>query len=51
MLTPPDIISQLGLGIPTLVLYEISILSVTLIERRRKKDAEEKDAAEGEAAT
>ena len=51
VLTPPDIISQLGLGIPTLVLYEISILSVTLIERRRKKDAEEKDAAEGEAAT
>ncbi len=51
ILTPPDIISQLGLGIPTLVLYEISILSVALIERRRKKDAEEKDAAEGEAVT
>jgi len=51
VLTPPDIISQLGLGIPTLVLYEISILSVALIERRRKRDAEEKDAAEGKATT
>eukprot|EP00439_Symbiodinium_sp_Y106_P089396 s1_g1932.t1 len=51
ILTPPDIISQLGLGLPTLVLYEISILSVALIERRRKEDSAEKDeTADGEAA-
>lgn len=51
ILTPPDIISQLGLGLPTLVLYEISILSVALIERRRKEESAEKDeTADGEAA-
>ncbi len=49
ILTPPDIISQLGLGLPTLVLYEISILSVALIERRRKQDADD-ETADGEAA-
>jgi sec-independent protein translocase protein TatC len=52
ILTPPDLISQLGLGIPTLVLYEISILSVALIERRRKGDADDaKEADEGETTT
>ena len=29
VLTPPDIISQIGLAIPTLLLYEGSIISVT----------------------
>lgn len=40
ILTPPDIISQIGLGIPTLLLYEISILSVALIEKRRAEAGE-----------
>ena len=35
ILTPPDPVSQIGLGIPILLLYEISILGVRLIERRR----------------
>ena len=34
LLTPPDFISQLGLGLPTLLLYEISILCVAMIERK-----------------
>ncbi len=34
-LTPPDPISQLGLALPLLLLYEISILSVRMVERRR----------------
>jgi sec-independent protein translocase protein TatC len=34
-LTPPDPISQLGLALPLLLLYEVSILSVRWIERRR----------------
>ena len=38
MLTPPDPITQIGLGIPLLILYELSIFSVSLIERR-KNDA------------
>lgn len=36
LLTPPDPISQLGLAIPTLILYEISILAARRIEKRRK---------------
>ncbi len=35
VLTPPDIISQLGLAIPTLLLYEASILAVRMVEKRR----------------
>lgn len=35
VLTPPDPISQIGLAIPTLLLYEISILSVRLVDKRR----------------
>ena len=38
VLTPPDPITQIGLGIPLLILYELSILSVKLIEKN-KKDA------------
>ena len=33
ILTPPDVISQIGLALPTMLLYEISIYSVMLIER------------------
>ena len=45
ILTPPDIISQIGLALPMLVLYEISIASVRVVERRR---AEAEAAADGE---
>ena len=34
-LTPPDIISQIGLGLPILLLYEISILSAKIVEKKR----------------
>ena len=44
ILTPPDPISQIGLALPTIVLYELSILSVRLIERRRAEQ-EKADAA------
>ena len=37
LLTPPDPITQIGLGIPLLFLYELFILSVRFIEK--KKDA------------
>ena len=35
VLTPPDPITQIGLGIPLLILYELSILSVKLIEKKK----------------
>ncbi|MGZ8363050.1 MAG: twin-arginine translocase subunit TatC [Caulobacteraceae bacterium] len=38
VVTPPDMISQLTLAIPLVLLYEISIWCVRLIEWRRDKD-------------
>ena len=35
LLTPPDPITQIGLGIPLLILYELSILCVKLIEKNK----------------
>ncbi|MGE3306189.1 MAG: twin-arginine translocase subunit TatC [Rhizobiaceae bacterium] len=53
VLTPPDPISQIGLALPTILLYEISIWTARAIERRRAKDAEEaaktEETPEGEA--
>jgi sec-independent protein translocase protein TatC len=39
ILTPPDPITQIGLAIPLLILYELSIFSVKIIERRKNKNA------------
>ena len=36
ILTPPDPITQIGLAIPLLLLYELSILSVKIIEKKDK---------------
>ena len=49
VLTPPDVISQIGLAVPILVLYEISIVAVRMVEKRRA-EAEAAEAAESEAA-
>lgn len=38
VLTPPDVISQIGLAIPTIILYEISIYAVRMIERARERE-------------
>jgi sec-independent protein translocase protein TatC len=35
VLTPPDVLSQLGLAIPLLLLYEISIVWIKRIEKRK----------------
>jgi len=54
VLTPPDPISQISLALPTIVLYEISIWSARLIERKRDEEriaAEEKDKAPPAAPT
>ena len=37
ILTPPDPITQIGLAIPLLILYELSIFSVKLIEEKNKE--------------
>ena len=41
LLTPPDVISQIGLAVPILLLYEVSIFSAKLVEKKR----EERDQA------
>ena len=38
ILTPPDPITQVGLAIPLLILYELSIFSVKIIERKSKEE-------------
>jgi len=42
VLTPPDVFSQLALAIPGVLLYEASIISVGMIEKRRAQAAAEK---------
>jgi sec-independent protein translocase protein TatC len=39
VLTPPDPMSQIGLAIPTILLYEVSILASRMVERGRAKES------------
>jgi sec-independent protein translocase protein TatC len=46
-LTPPDPISQIALGIPIMLLYELSIILIAMTERKRAaKDKDEQEADE-----
>lgn len=50
IITPPDVISQVGLAIPLIALYEISIWLVRLAERRKAaREAAEATSAVGGA--
>jgi sec-independent protein translocase protein TatC len=49
VLTPPDVLSQLMLAVPMLLLYELSIFSVGYVEKRRLTAKAEADAAESAA--
>ena len=49
VLTPPDVISQLSLAIPLVILYEGSIWSVRLVEKKAKAATAARDEAEAEA--
>ena len=39
IITPPDIISQIGLAVPLILLYEISILAAVWMQRKPKEEA------------
>ncbi len=41
VLTPPDVISQFALAVPTLLLYEISIYLVRMVEKKRAAESAE----------
>ncbi len=45
VLTPPDVVSQLALAIPTLLLYEISVYLVRIVEKRRAAEEKAREAA------
>jgi sec-independent protein translocase protein TatC len=47
ILTPPDPMSQIGLALPTILLYEVSIYAAKLVERGRAKA----EASEGASST
>jgi sec-independent protein translocase protein TatC len=48
VLTPPDVLSQTSLAIPTLLLYELSILSVKFVERERAAEERRRAQSEGQ---
>ena len=43
VLTPPDVISQIGLALPTILLYEISIISVGMVQGPQPEDDDDGD--------
>ena len=48
VLTPPDPVSQIGLALPAILLYEISIYTARLVERQRAADALKSEVAESQ---
>jgi sec-independent protein translocase protein TatC len=44
VLTPPDPISQIAMALPTLALYELSIIAVARVEKRASAVSDEPDA-------
>ncbi|MEX0346488.1 MAG: twin-arginine translocase subunit TatC [Rhizobiaceae bacterium] len=48
VLTPPDPVSQLGLALPTILLYELSIWTARMVEKKREEQLAQ---ADGEAKT
>jgi len=42
ILTPPDVISQVLLAVPVIILYEISIIGARIIEPKEDPDAHKK---------
>ncbi|OCP00951.1 MULTISPECIES: twin-arginine translocase subunit TatC [unclassified Ensifer] len=51
VLTPPDPVSQIGLALPAILLYEISIYTARLVERQRAADALKSEVAESQEET
>lgn len=47
VLTPPDPVSQIGLAVPTILLYEVAIWAARMVERKREEAEREAAAAEG----
>jgi sec-independent protein translocase protein TatC len=51
VLTPPDVLSQISLAVPLILLYELSILSCRMVEKKRaEREAAEEAELSGNAA-
>src|SRR5690606_22971458 len=50
VITPPDPVSQIGLALPTILLYEISIILCRRIERSRAREQAKREAQEAAKA-
>jgi len=46
IITPPDVISQVGLAIPIIILYEVSIISVRMVEKKKGIEVVDEDDEE-----
>ncbi len=44
VLTPPDVISQIGLAVPIIILYEVSIIGARIVEKKRAQKEAADDA-------
>ena len=47
ILTPPDVISQVLLAVPVILLYEISIIGARMIQKKRETADDAADDDEG----
>lgn len=48
VLTPPDVVSQLMLAIPLILLYEITLIAIWFTDRKQRTRQDEKDVAVAE---
>ncbi len=48
LITPPDVVTQVLMSLPLMVLYEISILGAWLFSRKKKEDKKEEEDEEPE---
>lgn len=49
VVTPPDVVSQMMLAIPLILLYELSLVAMWFTDRRRAKEAAEESPDENQA--
>jgi sec-independent protein translocase protein TatC len=47
ILTPPDVISQVLMALPLMLLYEISIIGAKIVRRKKKDEEEDEEEATG----
>ena len=43
LITPPDWVSQIGMAIPLFFMYEIAVVIIKFLERKKKKEKKESE--------